>query len=442
MAGKLKRKRFYAAVSGLFKRQPAFNSPLADNAHNMRVKATVTFEDAITSEPIYDCDEQDQIGEEERSRLVRITITYAQLSAQILLGWFAYFLGSASTDEADQANEVQTIQGNGEGTLIARLVDFEGKTYESKPFAHTATAAQVQAAFEADEAFKRGNIAVTGASLAAGYAIEFTGRFANTNIPTLILVTTGLTTGTANVTQTTAGSNNTHHIVRSSDDTLPYFSFVTGFKMDTAKADKFFNLVADALSLTLNRRRDVGLTVTLIGRLTPTEIDNFTIPPCYLPDWLRGEDVRFLIDDGDILDSEYITDDLFTSTLNFNNSVPTDDDAFPFDDVEVGSLERGEKPTYPITAQVFGSKGDPLHTFAKGKGTGELTVLLGKPSDRVAIMFGKAKFKLASQNRAVFAGTANRSVIPLEITPFGDEVQGAPLRVEGRIDQTAAFLSV
>lgn len=435
MAGILKKKRFYAALNSLFKRQAAFGAGLADNLHNSRVKAAVTIEDVITSDPIYDCDEQDQVGESENSKLKRITITYAQITAQILLGWLAYFLGSASVDSASQVNEVQTISGDGVGTLVAKLVDFEGKTYISKPFAHDAGAAAVQAAFQADEAFKAGNVTVTGANLAAGYAVTFTGRFAHTNVPLLTLISTGLTSGTAAVAQTTAGSNKTHHLTRSADDTLPFFSMVTGFRLDLAAAEKYFNLICDALVLTLNRRKDVGLTVTLIGRFTPEEISGFTVPACVIPEPLHGRDVRV------VADGEFVSDGLFTGTLNFNNNTPTDDDAFPFDDVEVGSLERGEKPTYPITMQIFGSKGDDIWNLAKAGAVEELRVLLGEPANRVSIIYSQAKFKLAGQNRNVYAGTANRSVIPLEITPYGDETVGAPLRVEGNIDQTTALLT-
>lgn len=433
MAGILKKKRWFAALNGLFKRQSAFGIPLADNLHDSRVKATVTIEDVVTSEQIFDCDEQDQVGETENSRLKKITISYAQLTAQILLGWLAYFLGSASVDGAAQVNEIQTISGDGVGALKAQLV-FEGKTYISKAFAHNAAPAVVQAAFEADEAFKDGSVTVAGASLAAGYAVTFTGRFSHVNLPLMTLISTGLTTGTAAVAQTTAGSNKTHHLTRTADDTLPFFSMVTGFKLDMAAAEKYYNLICDALVITLNRRKDVGLTVTLFGRFTPAEIDAFTVPACVIPVPLHGRDVRILAD------GDFVSDKLATATLNFNNNTPTDDDAFPFDDEEVDALERGEKPTYPITMQVFGSKGDDIHTLAKNKAVEELQVLIGEPANRVSIIYSQAQFKLAGTNRNVYSGTANKSVIPLEITPFGDDTIGAPLRVEGNIDQTTPML--
>ncbi len=425
MAGIKKRKRFFGAMSGAAVQQTAFGTPLADNDLDLRIKAAITFDEVNPTDPIYDCDESDQVGETETGKLMRITITYAQLTAKILAAWVAYFLGLAAVDGASQTNEVQTITGLVDGDTIS--FNFDGKNATSKPVTAGMSAGAFQSLLEAMDSIKAGNVTVTG-TIGAGFVVTFVGRFAKTNVALMTV------TGSGSAAQTTAGSNKTHSLNRTVDDVLPYFSLVTGFKADSSTIEKFFNCVVTTLALTLNRRKDVGLTVTILGRFTPEELSAFTVPECIIPFPLHGSDVRIKLNNG------YITDLLNAGTVTLDHVVPTDDDAFPFDDIEIGNLELGEKPTYTATLDLLGSKGDANHTLAKTKAEVPLEILIGKPSDRVNLIFPNAHLALASGRIGYTA--SGRSFYPVVVTAYKDAGIDAPLRAEAYLsDQTTAFLT-
>ena len=425
MAGIKKRKRFFGAMSGTFKKQTGFGAAQADNLLNKRIKAQITFNEVNPTDPIYDCEEQDPVGETETGKLMEITITYAQISAQILFGWICYLLSVASMDAASQTNEVQTVSDLAAGDTITFA--FDGKTSTSKPVTDGMSAAAFQALLEAMDSIKAGNVTVTG-TFAGGFVCTFGGRLAHTNLPLMTI------TGDGTVAQTTAGSNPLHHATRSTDDVLALFSLLTGFKAAADTMEKFYNVAVNSIAIALNRRRDVTATISLIGRFTPEELASFTVPDCELPDPLHGKDVRIQINDA------FITDLLNAGTITLNNAIDTSEDAYPFDDDEIGELMRGEKPTYPITLQLLGSKGDANHTLAKNKQEADLKIHIGKPSDRLSLIFPNAHFALGSDRLGYT--TSGKSYFPVVITPYKDETLEAPLRAEASLaDQITAFLT-
>lgn len=433
MAGIKKRKKFFGAISEVFKRH-IFGTPTETTDLDARIKAQITFEEVNPTDIIYDCEEQDPTGETETGKLMRVTITYAQITARILAGWLAYLFGIAAVDGASQTNEIQTHTGAGTGTFQAAF-DYDGKAATSAVLPHTITAAEYKAALEAMDSIRAGNITSVTGTLATGFVVTFGGRLAHANIPLVTFINTGMTGGSVAAVQTAAGSNKTHSITRSTDDSLPLFALLTGFKADSSTFEKFYNCVCDAVALTLNRRRDVGATITIIGRFTPEEIATFTVPDCPASTgFLHGSDTRLKIN------SQFVTDLLNAGTVTFQNQVPTDDDLFPFDDIEIAEAFRGEKPLYPVTLEILGSKGDTNHTIAKNKQTVPLEIMLGTPADRVNLIFPQAHFALAS-NRLGYT-TSGRSFFPVVITPYKDESIESPVRVEAYLaDQTTAFLT-
>lgn len=426
-----KKKFFVAAISSLFKRQTDENTATSSADLDARIKAEVTFEDVIDATPEYDCSETDLVGETENSRLIRVTITYAKISVQLLAGWLAYFLSSVGSVTGTPADEVQTITGTATGGTFTATFNFEGKTGTTGALAYNVSTAALQAALEALDSIGEGNVAVSGAP--GEWIVTFQGRLAKANMPMITLGTGSLTGGSASVAQTTAGTNKVHPMSRSTDDALVKFSMAAGFENDAQPFEKFWKLVCDALTITLTRRKEVTLSVVCLGRFTPEEIEDFEVPDCVIPEPLHGRDVRIK------WNTAWITNDLWSSTIQLNNNVPAGDDAFDFDSEEIGELERGEKPTQTISLQILGKRGDTVHTDAKAKNTIPLEIHLGKPGERVSILAPSTKVKLAASN-FTFVGDANRSAINVDAVPYRDETLQAPFRAEANIAQTSAFL--
>jgi hypothetical protein len=123
-----------------------------------------------------------------------------------------------------------------------------------------------------------------------------------------------------------------------------------------------------------------------------------------------------------------------------NNNVPVGDDAFPFDGVDVQTLERGEKPTYQLTPQILGGRNDAPYTDAQAEAVRSVVVQLGADAaDRIVITTPSTKLKFAG-NPTVFVGELNRTAINLEATPHKDAGLGTPIKADAYLDQTGAFL--
>lgn len=431
-----KLRKNFTVLNSTFKRQAAFGTAMLDATLDKRHNCTIQIEDVKERETVYDCSQQDIHEETVNSQLKRVTITYASVTAQFLAGWLAYFLSAAAAPTGTPANEVQTLTVDATGGTFTISFDFEGLTGTTAAIAYNATAAVVQAGLEALRPIKSGNVLCAG-TLAAGMTITFQGNLAKANVPLLTtnpaLLTGGA--GTAAVVQTTAGANKLHALTRSTSDDLAHFSIGTGYdNAGAANPDKMRDLTAESLTITLNKRKNVTLSVTAVGNFQMEDLVAFTVPACENLPAMKGRDCRLKVN------GNWITEDLWQATVTLNNSIPTGDDAFPFDDENVSVLERGEKPTYAMSMQILGSKGDDEHTLAKNETKVAIEAHLGKPGDRASIYFPNTLMKFAT-NPTPYVGELQRSALGIEATPHKDATIGTPLRAEANIDQTTAFLT-
>jgi hypothetical protein len=262
-----KLRKYFTVLSSTGKRQSAFGTAMADAALDRRHNCTIQVEDVKERETVFDCSQQDIHEETVNSQLKRVTITYASVTAQFILMWLAYFLSAAAAPTGTAQNEVQTLTVNATGGTFTLSFDFEGLTGTTSAIAFGANAATVQAALEALRSIKEGNVVCAG-TLAGGMTITFQGDLAKANVPLITsnaaLLTGG--TGTAVIVQTTAGGNKYHALTRSTDDDLAHFGVGTGYDSATAAVpDKLNDLTCESIVITLNKRKNVTLTVVAVG---------------------------------------------------------------------------------------------------------------------------------------------------------------------------------
>lgn len=235
----------------------------------------------------------------------------------------------------------------------------------------------------------------------------------------------------------TSGGKKKHALTRSTNDELSAFSFVEGFEDDETPAQKYKNFKVDSLAFTLNRRKNVGLTVKAVGHFVTADVgEDFVLPECQNLPALKGKDCGFLMNAVDYSSL------LWQAGLSVNNSIPTGDDAFPFNGINVETLERGEKPTYPGNVQILGSKGDAPYALGESRAKEDVQFNFGAGADdRVEVVMPSTMIKLAG-TPTVFVGELNRSAIALELNPHKDAGLKAPIKVDAYLAQTAAFLDV
>lgn len=233
----------------------------------------------------------------------------------------------------------------------------------------------------------------------------------------------------------TSGSFKKHALSRSSDDSLAAFSFAEGFEDDTTPAQKYKGFKVDSMAFTLNRRKNVGLTVVAYGHFETEDVsEDFVLPDCQNLPALKGKDCGLLVNNVDY------TALLWQAGLNLNNTIPTGDDVFPFNGINVESLERGEKPTYPGNAQILGSKGDTPYTLGLNRSKEPVQFNFGAVlDDHLQVVMPNTLLKLAG-TPTVFVGELNRSAIALELMPHKDATLKAPIKCDAYLSQAVAFL--
>jgi hypothetical protein len=428
------KKAFYA-ISGVFKRQSGFGTAIPNADLDTRLNCSVDFEDVIQSEVVYDCSGEDVFEETVESQLKRVTLTFASITPQLLFGFIALKLGACAAPTGTAQNEKQTITIDATAGTFTITFAFEGKTGTTPALAYNASAAAVLAALEALDSIGEGNVTVGLAG--SVYTVEFVGDLALANMPAMTTNAASLTGGThtATVATTQAGGNKYHAATRSTDDSLPKTSIGCGYDSATAATPhKFRDLVVESIVVNLNRRKNVTATIKLLGRFTPEDLAAFTVPDCDNLAALKGRDCEILIN------SSYLSEEFWQATITLDNNVPTGEDLFPFDSVEIGNPERGDKPTYPLTMQVLGSEGDTVGEICRLRSKVPVEFRLGKPGDRCNLIFPNTLLKFAGNPR-VFVGERNRSAHAIDAVPHKDATLLAPMRAEAYLDQTATFLA-
>lgn len=232
-----KKRHYFLALSSIFKKQSVQGAALAAEDLDTRHAATVTLEDVKQHQTVYDCSEQDIHDEVVQSQLKRVTIAYTAVTAQIILGWLAYFFSGAAAPTGTAQNEQHTVTLDATGGTFTLSLSFEGKTGTTAAVAYNASAAVFQAAIEKID-WLAGNVSVTKAGQV--FTITFIGQLAKANIAQSTTNPGGLTGGaqTAVVATTVQGGNKYHALSRSTDDSLAKFSFATGFESGTAATRK------------------------------------------------------------------------------------------------------------------------------------------------------------------------------------------------------------
>lgn len=436
MANSFQNRKFYIALSDIFKVQSAWDTPLASGDLNKRFPQLTPTPPArqTTREKTLDCAGEYAIVEEITSRLYRLRFSFNP-SAQMLAGFFAYAMSAAASPTGTPADEVQTITVDATGGTFTISFSFEGLSGTTSALAYNANAATVQAALEALRPIKTGNVVCSG-SLASGMSITFGGKLAKANMPAFTTNAGSLTggAGTAVVATTTAGANKLHSITRDSSDQPAIFSFMAGFDGDATDPLRYKNAVVNSIRLSGKIRGKVTADVDLICSGNVAAISGFSVPACINFAPIKVADCRLEIDGG------FYTDKLYEFSYEYSNNILTGDDAFPFDDIDAIRLERADR-TSAFTFSVFGSRGDALHSLALGETQEPVSLHLGPAGDRVSIVAPSAKLRL-SENEISFAGDANRSAVNFEAEPFFDtNAAGSPDYIEARIAQTTAFLT-
>jgi len=349
----------------------------------------------------------------------------------LLAGASALLYGVAAAPTGTPADEVQTITVTATGGTFTITFTFEGLTATTTALAWNATLSQVLAALEALRSIKPGNVTATG-TLAAGLAVTFAGDLANANVPALVLGTGALTGGTATVATTTPGAQRSHAITRLITDQGPAISVVVGFEGQPETYVLYKSIVAADLRATAARRSIVTAALGVRGSANVSLVPSFPMPPCAAQEVIRASQCRAIVDG-------VTYTDLVKMEYNSNNGILDGEDAFPFDSADVSRLEVGEQwqPAYGL--DLYGSNADALFIAGKALQKKAAGLVFGPPGNRVTFSAPSAQLQLSADELG-FSGQANRSTIPLTMTPL--EVAGVvPDSVIANIAQATALLT-
>lgn len=270
-----------------------------------------------------------------------------------------------------------------------------------------------------------------------GIEIEFTGRYANTNMPLLTADSANITGGGSLViTETQAGSQKSCDITRSLDGEKPLFSFALGDKNGSIATDKYIDAVVESIEFSAtDTEPNASMTVTVVCGYLPDEQESFDVPPCVNTSSVKNKDIRLLID------SNYEQRDLVSHGINLNDNVPTAA-AFAFDDMDITNpFQRNDQPTQEITSTVYGAKGCNVYNLANAEDVEgnevPFNTLFGLPKDRLAVNCPETKIKFQT-GRTTWAGDLNESAVMITGTPYG--ISGLPVSYKYWGSQSTQFL--
>jgi hypothetical protein len=232
----------------------------------------------------------------------------------------------------------------------------------------------------------------------------------------------------------TAGSRKKHTLTRSLSDDLAAFGFVDCFEDDLTTAEKYIGFKVDSISIQINRRKKITMTMTTIGRFATAAVADFELPECETPAALKCSDVKLLIGGVDR------TDLLWQLGINLNNVMPTGDDCFPVVGTELQVLERGKQPAYTLAPQLLVRKGHAVHTAAKNRTKTPVVVQFGADADEhLVLTFPNTYLELNSKWRQ-FVGELEQYSTVIDATPMKDGGLQTPLKAEAYLDQTTQLL--
>lgn len=423
--------------------QSGWDVPVANADITDRHKVQIARSLEVERQEIRDCRDEDLVDRKIRSRRRTFTLTYTEVSDQILAMWSAIFLGTAAAPTGSPANEVQTLTRSGtvSGGTFKLTMTLEGRAVTTKAIAFDATTTDIQNALTAAGMFyiQPGDVVVTG-TWGSAMTLTFpdTGRLGRANLPMLVL-TNNLTGSTPDIViaQGTAGAQNFHAFTRSTSRTKQLISFCLGWEDDIDRVEKYVNFAVGSLNLTASLDGDVGLVVTLVGLWDYDTIETtFTIPDCNNVTPMPVSDCRILIN------SVYQTTDINSLSITVNDNIPLDrQSAYGFDGIDIQRLSRGLQPTYTFALSVFGSEVDSIYDLAHNERTQAAVATefkFGMPGHRVQWNFDKVELTFQSDPLGT-AGSLQSSVIQIDGTAFKVGT-AAPFDAEAYTAQTVAYL--
>ena len=436
MAGSFKNRKLVTAFPGAFKRESVFGTPMniadIDTRHP---QSTPTYPSrTVNREQIKDCSGEYIIREDITSRLSRLRFSF-DADAHLLSGWTAYGYGAALAPAGTRTNEVQTITPSAAitgGTWFFSFT-FEGKTSQSAVLPYNATAAQIQAAADDMKSIGKGNFIVTG-TLATTVVFTAAAGFAAYDLPLLVVNSTLLIGGVANIAQTTQGSSKVANITRTTNDQTPVFDLVVGFQGDSTSPDQYGPMALDSFTINGQLKGKVTVDLSIVGSSKTIAAIGYVFPPCVDIDPIYTKDCKISIN------NNFISDQIREFKFTYNNNIFVNDDPYPYDDIDVVRLEHGDRTSqFSITA--YGSKGDTVYGLAESEQIVPVSLIVGKPSNRV--IYDAPKTSLRLQEDVIgFAGEANRSTMSIIGVPFYDKnVAGTPDRAFYYGPETATLLS-
>lgn len=233
---------------------------------------------------------------------------------------------------------------------------------------------------------------------------------------------------------TTVSGKQKHPLTRSSSDDLASFSFVDCFEDDTTTAEKYIGHKVESISIQINRRKKITMTIVTIGKFETEMIADFDLPECETPPALNASECTVLINGVDR------TELFWQMGLTLNNNAPTGEDAFPWAGADIAFVERGDQPSYSLTPQMLVKKGHAVHTAAANRTKVPIVVQFGSPSDEhVILTFPNTYLELNPRWRQ-FVGSLNQYSTLIDATPMKDSVLQTPLKADAYLDQTEQFL--
>lgn len=433
----------FLAVSGQGKVQSAFDVFSPNSDLDTRDACTIEQNDDVTRDEDLDCDGVDLVGQPIRRRFTQFRFTYQKINAQILARWIAYHQGVAGASSGAVANEVQTITRNGtvDGGTFTIGLSIEGKTGTTEAIAFDASTATILAALlkktgsatAMGKILKAGDVTV-GGNWGTAITLTFAGRYAGANMPEITTVDTSLTGGgSLDVATTTPGDSELHAISRTSDGTLPIFSFATGDKNESVATQKYGNASVDSIVISGEQGQNLQVVVTVNAYFLPDYQDSsFSVPACTNITPIKVEDCRLSVN------GTYQTGDVYRIAEDLNNNIPAEA-GFGFDDIDqTVAWQRGDRPTQQLAASVYGSSDDTLYQLCEAEETQAavpVILYLGYGGNRITITASTAKLMFQT-NRLSFEGALRQSCINLIASPHGSP----PLSYAYNGTQTASFL--
>lgn len=432
-------RRLVLAIAPAFPVQAAFDVPFDPDIITLRHPQTEPqFVSTLkTKDEIKDCSGEYLLVRKITSRISQFTFTY-DATAKTGAGWLAEGFGVAGAPSGTPQNETQVLKTTNTAGSPTFGLDFEGLADVCSGLAVNSTPAQVVAALQKMRPVKTGNISATGVALndTGGVTVTFINKLGFANIPLLVPHENGATGGTTTVTAGQNGANKLHHITRMTGEIPVKFCVISGFEGATGGAKLYRNLIVGSVTIRAVKRGKVTITVVAYGSADYEVLPDYVMPACVNVDPIMVADCRLK------LAGNWITDDLqefsYTYGIGFD---PNDPDNFPFDDIEIDELEKGDR-TSVFTMQIMGNDTTPIFQTIEAAVNGykaAVELYVGQPGERFAIFATNAQLEL-DDNPITFIGGKNKSAFNITATPTPDDSTGIVDRVDYIGSNTVQYL--